>query len=95
MHQSLKTHYLALQELEEMYHSYQLAYDHLILEMDRRARYRNAMQNMISEMTAQLQAIRNGTFSSCSILIGDPDTYSFVLISLCHRGDGDAPEIHC
>ena len=51
---------MALQELEEMYHSYQLAYDHLILEMDRRSRYRNEMQSLVDEMTARLQGLRAG-----------------------------------
>lgn len=43
-----------------MYHSYQLAYDHLIIEMDRRSRYREGMGSMIDEMTRQLNAFRNG-----------------------------------
>lgn len=60
MHESLKTHYIALQELEETYHSYQLAYDHLIVEMDRRARYRGAAQAMAEQMAMQLQSMRNG-----------------------------------
>lgn len=51
---------MALQELEEMYHSYQLAYDHLILEMDRRSRYRNEMQSLVDEMAARLQDLRAG-----------------------------------
>lgn len=61
VHQTLETHYMALRELEEMYHSYQLAYDHLILEMDRRTRYRNTVQSLVEEMTAQLQALRTGS----------------------------------
>jgi len=58
VHQTLETRYMGLRELEEMYHSYQLAYDHLILEMDRRSQYRNAVQSLVDDTTARLQALR-------------------------------------
>jgi len=71
VHQTLETRYMVLRELEEMYHSYQLAYDHLILEMDRRSRYRNAVQALVDDMTAQLQALRTEEMEARERFIND------------------------
>ncbi|KAF8340428.1 autophagy-related protein 17 [Cantharellus anzutake] len=56
---SLQSHHTALAELEETYHSYQLAYDQLIVEMDRRKRYRDGVQTMIERWTMELGALRD------------------------------------
>jgi len=61
---------MVLRELEEMYHSYQLAYDHLILEMDRRSQYRNAVQSLVDETAARLQALRTGMLTPQLLFLG-------------------------
>jgi len=49
-----------MSELEETYVKYQQAYHKLIIEMDRRQKYRESVQSVIKGMTAQLDAMRNG-----------------------------------
>jgi hypothetical protein len=60
---ALESHHASLKELEGMYHSYQFAYDHLILEMDRRARYRQEVEGTVAEMTTRLESLRQGEYS--------------------------------
>lgn len=60
---ALETHHIALRELEETYHSYQLAYDRLIIEMDRRAKYRREVENMVAEVQTRLNVLWQGAAS--------------------------------
>ncbi|KAF8312517.1 hypothetical protein DL93DRAFT_2059880 [Clavulina sp. PMI_390] len=59
IHGVLQEHHTALEGLAHSYEFYQLAYDHLIVEMHRRAQYRTEMQAMIEEMAERLTIMRN------------------------------------
>jgi hypothetical protein len=46
--------------LEEKYLSWKTAYNHLVLEMDRRRSHYDAMESFVREFTAQLEQYRTG-----------------------------------
>jgi len=71
IHETLEGHHQSLQELEETYHSYQLAYDHLIIEMDRRSRYRQTVQALIDGWSAQLNSLRDEEMAARERFIAD------------------------
>ena len=52
-----------------------LAYDHLIIEMDRWSHYQNQMKSLVHEMAAQLQALRTGRFTLVLIFFCVPPIY--------------------
>ena len=47
--------------LRGTFETYQLSYNSLLLEMDRRRRCRDSMEALVEEMRRKLDALRNGT----------------------------------
>lgn len=60
----LHDHVLTLEHLRNRYISYQLAFNKLILELARRRQYREAAENIVRGMTAQLEAMTAGMYKS-------------------------------
>lgn len=60
MHETLRSHLDSLYHLEGTYVSYNLAYEHLLLELDRRRKRRDAVDSIVQGMVAQLEGFRDG-----------------------------------
>ena len=59
---SLQMHLTTLEHLSLTYTAYQHSYNNLLVEMDRRRRYRDQTQQILDTFAAQLEAGRNGNF---------------------------------
>ena len=57
---TLQSHLVALSTVEETYAHYRSAYGKLVLEMDRRQKYRETVDGIIHGMNEQLAALRQG-----------------------------------
>jgi len=60
VHITLQSHLTSLSGLHATYINYRAAYGHLVQEMDRRRKYREAVDIIIRGMNEQLQALRQG-----------------------------------
>lgn len=63
IHSTLQGHLLSLSELYDTFLKYRAAYGHLVLEMDRRRMYRDAVETIINGMNEQLHAMRQEEIS--------------------------------
>jgi len=63
IHSTLQSHLISLSGLSDTYINYRAAYGHLVLEMDRRRKYREAIEATIQGMNEQLQAMRQQEIS--------------------------------
>lgn len=59
----------SLLTLRSTYQTYQMSYNALVLEMDRRRRYRDSMESLVQEMREKLGRLRDGA----SVIYGHSD----------------------
>lgn len=64
IHSTLQSHLLAITQLQDTYISYRSAYGNLVLEMERRKQFREALEGIIKGMNGQLHAMRDGKKTS-------------------------------
>ncbi|KAG8886331.1 hypothetical protein FRB97_004866 [Tulasnella sp. 331] len=63
LHEALNAHLSSFDQLSETYHAYRQAYLRLLLEMDRRKRSRDAMEELVSDMVERLDQMRDEELS--------------------------------
>ncbi|KAG9013933.1 autophagy protein 17 [Tulasnella sp. JGI-2019a] len=63
LHEALNAHLGSFDQLSETYHAYRHAYLRLILEMDRRKRSRDAMEELVNDMVERLDQMRDEELS--------------------------------
>ena len=61
----LYQHLTNLEQLCHTYISYETSYNSLLLELERRRRYRDAAEETIRSMARELDTMRNGTYVVC------------------------------
>lgn len=60
---SIQQHLTTLEHLYITYISYETSYNSLLLELERRRRYRDATEDLVYGMVRQLDALRDGASS--------------------------------
>ena len=61
MHENLDAHLSLFDELSQTYVAFHTAYQKLLLEMDRRRRSRDSMEELIHDVMERLEQMRDGT----------------------------------
>lgn len=59
---------VAIEDLIRQFNAYRLSYDKLLVEIDRRRRYKEGAENFVRDMMAQLETMSEGVFSYLIIL---------------------------
>ena len=60
IYDTLNDYLESLLTLRSTYETYQISYNALVLEIDRRRRYRNSMESLVQEMREKLGRLRDG-----------------------------------
>lgn len=65
LYEALNGHLGSFDQLADTYHAYRRAYLRLLLEMDRRKRSRDAMEELVNDLIERLDQMRDG---ECCVL---------------------------